>query len=438
MVAWPWRQAVLASSIITPNRTVFDTPSYYPGAPFSIPGPETRTKICHVQPAENGGDSTPAILSAFERCGHNGNIIFDNVTYHIESVMTTIGLANVDIDIRGTLLWGTDIQYWLQNSLPIHYQNQSTAWYLGGDNIYLHGNGFGTFDGNGQAWYDFTNGASNYPRRPHQITFGGLTNSVIENMRFVQSQMWTMTLINSNNVLLQDIYINSTNLKGGDQFGPLNTDGADTIYSNNITFARWTVDCGDDNISQKANSTNIWIEDCTFYHGSGIALGSIGQFKDQYEFIENVTARNIEMHGPIRQGGYIKTWTGVQKGFPPNGGGGGLGYIKGITFDNWTLHDAELALDITQCVNFEGGTGDCDTSTFEISDLRWHNIRGTQKRLQAVDIQCSAAAPCHDINITNVEMILADTGAPATEYQCSNVVHPIGFVCDGTTAKMIL
>lgn len=267
-----------------------------------------------------------------------------------------------------------------------------------------------------------------------------------------------MTLINSNNVLLQDIYINSTNLKGGDQFGPLNTDGADTIYSNNITFARWTVDCGDDNISQKANSTNIWIEDCTFYHGSGIALGSIGQFKDQYEFIENVTARNIEMHGPIRQGGYIKTWTGVQKGFPPNGGkqklctlytrdllmhdcligGGGLGYIKGITFDNWTLHDAELALDITQCVNFEGGTGDCDTSTFEISDLRWHNIRGTQKRLQAVDIQCSAAAPCHDINITNVEMTVADTGAPATGYQCSNVVHPIGFVCDGTTAKMIL
>lgn len=52
----------------------------------------------------------------------------------------------------------------------------------------MHGNGFGTFDGNGQAWYDFTNGASNYPRRPHQITFGGLTNSVIENMRFVQSQ----------------------------------------------------------------------------------------------------------------------------------------------------------------------------------------------------------------------------------------------------------
>lgn len=131
MVAWPWRQAVLASSTITPNRTVFNTPSYYPGAPFSIPSPETRTKICHVQPAENGGDSAPAILSAFERCGHNGNIIFDNVTYHIESVMTTIGLANVDIDIRGTLLWGTDIQYWLQNSLPIHYQNQSTAWYLG-------------------------------------------------------------------------------------------------------------------------------------------------------------------------------------------------------------------------------------------------------------------------------------------------------------------
>ena len=266
-----------------------------------------------------------------------------------------------------------------------------------------------------------------------------------------------MTLINSNNVLLQDIYVNSTNLRGGDQFGPLNTDGADTIYSNNITFARWTVDCGDDNISQKANSTNILMEDCKFYHGSGVALGSIGQFEGQYEFIENVTARNIEMYGPIRQGGYIKTWTGVQKGVPPNGGkqqiciarrmktlanitylmtgGGGLGYIKNITFNNWTLHDAELALDITQCVNFEGGTGDCDTSLFQISDLHWHDIRGTQKRQEATDFQCSAAAPCHGLNVTNIDMIMSDTGAPATGHVCSNVIDPVGFVCDGTTSR---
>ncbi|USW46759.1 Putative glycoside hydrolase, family 28, pectin lyase/virulence factor [Septoria linicola] len=435
MAILPWLQAVLALPSQIPNVTTFDTPSYYPGAPYILPGPQTRANICQVKAAEDNGDSAPAILSAFERCGHDGKIIFNDATYHIESVLTTTNLSNVEIDIRGTLLWDTDIEYWLANSLPMGYQNQSTAWYLGGDNIWLHGNGNGTFDGNGQVWYDFTNGASNYPRRPHQITLGGLTNSVIENLRFVQSQMWTMTLINSENVLLQDIYVNSTNLKGGDKFGPLNTDGADTIYSNNITFARWVVDCGDDSISQKANSTNILMEDLTFYHGSGVALGSIGQFNGKYEFIENITARNIEMFGPIRQGGYIKTWTGVQKGVPPNGGGGGLGYIKNVTFNNFTLHDAEIALDITQCVNFEGGTGDCDTSEFQISDLHWYDIRGTQQRKEATDFQCSAAVPCPRISVTNLDMTVSGTGEPATGHKCSNVLDPVGFECDETTSK---
>ena len=71
------------------------------------------------------------------------------------------------------------------------YQNQSSAWLFGGNNVTLTGRG-GQFNGSGQVWYDFNNGTSNYPRRPHQITFTGLYNSVIKNMRFVQSQMWTV------------------------------------------------------------------------------------------------------------------------------------------------------------------------------------------------------------------------------------------------------
>ncbi|EME40324.1 glycoside hydrolase family 28 protein [Dothistroma septosporum NZE10] len=396
-----------------------------------MPGPETRTKVCHVE-TTGTGDDAPAIINAFERCGKNGKVVFDDTTYRIDSVMTTTGLSNVEVDIQGTLLWGTDIDYWLTHSLPVGYQNQSSAWFFGGNHIHLHSStGRGALNGNGQVWYDFTNGASNYPRRPHQITFSHLTNSVIEHMRFLQSQMWTMTLINSENVLLQDIYVNSTDAAKRNPYGPLNTDGADTIYSNNITFARWVVDCGDDHISQKANSSNILVEDAIFYHGSGIALGSIGQFAGQYEFIENVTARNIETTS-ARQGGYIKTWTGVQKGVPPNGGGGGTGYLKNIIFDDWMLHDVPLAVDITQCVNFEGGTGDCDSSSFQISDLRWTNIRGTQRGQEVARLQCSAAAPCTGVDISDVNMTVLGTGGPATEYLCSNVVNPTGFTCGGS------
>jgi hypothetical protein len=75
----------------------------------------------------------------------------------------------------------------------VGYQNQSTAWVLGGDNIRINGFGTGTFNGNGDVWYGFIRqqpNTSNYPGRPHAITFNGLTNSVVKGLRFLRSQMW--------------------------------------------------------------------------------------------------------------------------------------------------------------------------------------------------------------------------------------------------------
>ena len=74
----------------------------------------------------------------------------------------------------------------------------------------------------------------------------------------------------------------------------------------------------------KANSTNILIEDATLYNGEGIALGSIGQYKGQFEIIENITVRNVVCNN-IKYATRVKTWAGDQVGYPPNGGRGGLG-----------------------------------------------------------------------------------------------------------------
>lgn len=149
--------------------------------------------VCVVHPC-GGNDSAPAIIEAFQRCGHNGGsergkVIFRNETYHVKSVMNTTGLSNVDIELHGTLLWDTNLPYWLNHSLPVGYQNQSSAWLFGGDNIRWNGYGVGTLDGNGQAWYDFVNGTNNYPGRPHQITITGTKDSIFDSIRFVQSQM---------------------------------------------------------------------------------------------------------------------------------------------------------------------------------------------------------------------------------------------------------
>lgn len=154
------------------------------------------------------------------------------------------------------------------------------------------------------------------------LTIYNTTDSVFRGLRFVQSQMWTMTILRSSSILMEDIYVNSTSHTRG--VPARNTDGVDTLFSDNIIFRNWTITNGDDGISLKANSTNILIENSLFLGGPGLALGSIGQYAGQFETIENVVMRNCRYEG-LKEPAYAKTWTGVSKGYPPNGGGGGLG-----------------------------------------------------------------------------------------------------------------
>lgn len=63
------------------------------------------SKVCVVPAGGNSSiDDTPAVLKAFSQCGHGGKILFQNTTYHINSVMNTTGLKDCEIDLRGTLL----------------------------------------------------------------------------------------------------------------------------------------------------------------------------------------------------------------------------------------------------------------------------------------------------------------------------------------------
>lgn len=193
-----------------------------------------RTKTCVIEACNDpAGDDAPTIITAFRECSENAHIIFENTTYHIRSVMNTTGLRNVDVEVRGTLSWNnSDIDYWLNNSLPIGFQNQSSAWFLGGSQVHFFGHGYGTLNGNGQVWYDYNNGQSNLHGRPHAITITDSKDSVIEGLNFIRSQMWTMTVARSEKILLQDIYVNNSCEPGKGTFPRcnVNTDGCDTVH----------------------------------------------------------------------------------------------------------------------------------------------------------------------------------------------------------------
>jgi galacturan 1,4-alpha-galacturonidase len=56
--------------------------------------------------------------------------------------------------LTGTVRFCEDIENWLPSVFPILFQDYSTWWLWGGEDINLYGLGEGTIDGQGQAWWD--------------------------------------------------------------------------------------------------------------------------------------------------------------------------------------------------------------------------------------------------------------------------------------------
>ncbi|KAB5517543.1 putative exo-polygalacturonase [Coniochaeta sp. 2T2.1] len=418
---------------MSPSRFFLLLTLYVLGGCAFAAGATTCRKTCIVQGSgTNKTDDAPAILQAFKDCGNHGKVVFHPMTYYVNSVMNVTELDDVEIDLQGTLLWSTDITYWLANSMDVGYQNQSTAFILNGNNVRFRGHGRGTLDGNGDSWYSFIRqqpNTSNYPGRPHAITLNGLNNSIVTGLNFVRSQMWTMSIIYSHNVVLDSIMVNNT----GNTVSSSNTDGADTIRSSHIKFNNWIVYNGDDSISLKANSTDISITNSRFYNGLGIALGSIGQYKDAFETIERFHVENVSYHNTLHAV-YFKTWTADQNGYPPNGGGGGLGFASDMNFTALTVDRLRgAAFSISQCTRFSGapGVGNCTNSKFQVRDIELRGLKGTTTSSRVASLQCSAVQPCTDIGLFDVDLRLVN-GSSAADYLCGNVLLPHGFECTGS------
>jgi len=263
------------------------------------------------------------------------------------------------------------------------------------------------------------------------INWREMTNSEIRGLRFVQPQMWTMATSSCQNVLFEDIYINATSTS---ECNTLNTDGIDTIDSSDITLRHWTVSNGNDCVALKRNSTNIQVYDSVFHNGQGFAIGSMGQYDGQYEYLTNFYARNVTMHN-TRHAMYLKTWAGVSKGYPPNGGGGGLGVARNIVLEDIVMDRGRGEVFYTkQGENYEGEEGkNRNTSKFKMRDIVWRRIGGTtvaDNDLKAV-LQCSeAAGGCNNITIADFTVTPRGSSQVLTRVQCENVYAAHGFDCE--------
>ena len=120
------------------------------------------------------------------------------------------------------------------------------------------------------------------------------------------------------------------------------------------------------------------------------------------------------------------TYFSESHGLPPNGGGGGYGYARNITFRNVYMEDIihPIAVDTTLTyipdVDREG-----KGSKFEWYDIHFANITGTSTGNRVVWIDCPRHLPCHDFTFSDIHFTPGKTDHPEIGYVCNN------FVLDG-------
>ncbi|KAH0489759.1 hypothetical protein TgHK011_010174 [Trichoderma gracile] len=183
---------------------------------------------------------------------------------------------------------------------------------------------------------------------------------------------------------------------------------------------------GDDCVSFKPGSTNMHVKNLTCYNSAGIAIGSLGQYEGVRDVVENITAEDISLYGS-RNGAYIKTYVGKRTYWPPQGGGGGNGYVRNVVFKNFHIENITASpVLIQQCTHWAGyNVPACvDTPpTGFFSNISWSNFTGYMNEkvgTKAISWTCSPLATCEGFSFKDINVKSAN-GTDGT-HSCTNVV----------------
>ncbi|OQE42413.1 hypothetical protein PENCOP_c004G00595 [Penicillium coprophilum] len=390
----------------------------HPHHPFKpLPATHARTRTCHVASHGNGRDDSANVLKALKKCNNGGKVIFDaGKTYTIGKALDMTFLKHVDLEIQGHVQFTDDTDYWQKNAFSHVYQNATTFFQIGGEDVNLYGEG--TLDGNGQVWYDL------YAKdplilRPILVGIIGLNGGTIGPLNLRYSPQWYHFVANSSNILFDGIdisgYSSSKNVAK-------NTDGWDLYRSTNVVIQNSVINNGDDCVSFKPNVTDILVQSLHCNGSHGISVGSLGQYPGEVDIVQNVLVSNISMFN-ASDGARIKVWPGASAAMSTDlQGGGGSGLVKNITYDGMTIDNVDYAIEVTQCYGQKNLTL-CNEfpSKLVIEDIVFKNIKGVTsgKRDPYVGmIVCSSPDVCSNINASNIDVISPDGD---DQFTCTNV-----------------
>ncbi|KAI0697631.1 pectin lyase-like protein [Cerioporus squamosus] len=388
------------------------------------------------------------IEAALSKCGHGGTTVFQSGEYNITRKMHW-DLANSRVDLYGSLNFVFDLPYWMDPASTyrvIFIQSQASWFVISGHDFTLDAHGTGGIIGNGQGWWSWYGNATRLDGdgRPVSLTLSNVTRGTVREFTVDAPPFWCNAVADSRDVVYDGMTCVAEN---ADErwFGQnivWNTDGIDTYRSDNITMVNWDITSGDDCLAIKGNSTNIFARNVTCRGGTGIAFGSLGQYAEFPDYVENVVLQDITLVRPdpqvqplLEHGVYLKSWTGTRIGFPPTGGGAGGGRVSGVVARNVKVDQVTTPIQLYQ-TNL-GHPGDAP-SKLQFVNLTFENWTGTAQTFTIVDLECSSAAPCADVSFRDINVTVPSGEAPA--YTCVNVASsaglPSGACTGGGVVKM--
>ncbi|KAH6612125.1 pectin lyase fold/virulence factor [Boeremia exigua] len=371
--------------------------------------------ICQVPGGTN--DDSAAIKAALTSCNNGGTVVLDK-TYTIGSLLQTTDLHNVAIELTGTINLSADVSYWASNGFQLNYQKAYTAWTIGGSNIHIYGGG--TYSGSGDTWYNAGKTG------PIPWVIYNAQNVLVENIKQTQSPFWHNLVYGSHNVTFNNINLHSIQSSGKQA---QNTDGWDIYRSDTVNILNSNIINGDDCVSFKPNTTNTLVQNLYCQGSHGISVGSLGQYAGVQDIIANILVKNVTMVN-AENGARIKAFGGSASASSTTGGGSG--YVKNITFQDFTVQNVQLPVVIDQCYQTAADTCASYPSKVAISDVHYINVMGTgAKSKEVVSLVCSDV--CQDITATGTRLV-GTSGS--SQYFCVDIASTasLDFPCSAAGA----
>ncbi|KAL7129177.1 hypothetical protein ABFS83_13G046600 [Erythranthe nasuta] len=323
-------------------------------------------------------DASQAFLRAWrDACRYYGRsrVWIPKGTYFVGSV-TFEGPCNGPIAflIKGTLKAPTN---------PQHFLGDTWIGFRYVDSLTVKGGGY--LDGQGASAWKFNNCHTNPQCRtlPATLRFDFLTNSKLSHIRSINSKNTHINIFACNYMEISKMRITAPS-------NSPNTDGIRIGSSNQISISDSVIQTGDDCIAMVSGSQNINITGVACGPGHGISVGSLGR-NHEHEYVMNINIKNCTFFASDN-GVRIKTWAPSLTSLASN-----------ITFQDIQMINVRNPIIIDQqycpystCLEAE--------SAVQIENVLFKNIWGTSSTKVALNMQCSGALPCKNVNLININL----------------------------------